>query len=662
MIVTQNRMPVDKFGSVTASKEFTIKATSKAFGVLASKLYKNKIAAAIRELSTNAYDSHVSVGKRDVPFEIHLPSFFEPYFSVRDYGSGISNEDMEAVFTTFFESTKEKSNDYIGTMGLGCKAPFSYVDSFIVYTYTGAVCETYECFLENGAPRLSHKATVPSNQEVGVEIQFAVLESDFHTFAREAANIYQWFNVHPVVSGNTIAINPLPKLQGSCWAVGDSLTAVMGQVRYPIAADIVKTDLKNLTVFFDIGEVDVQAGREELSYDKETIAAVQARLNTVSREIDALYADILKDATNIFEANSIVGKYDNRLVSIRAPMWQGQKVSGSVSSVLSSMFQPVSSYGQTWNTLKKEAVSVNDMTMLVMNSDKTSPKRLNIWKAANPKACGYVLGVKPLPVGNNGNDPEKIREMFGSIPVVFSSEIPMPSSRAKLRALTPWNVSYDLKDKGEHEFDTDAGGIYIPARNLKAIHPLDPEETIAEDDVRAIQRLLFAHLTKEAVAIVPWSRRKEFGEDWINCFTPLAAKFAELKSKPGFDTEFRLARNYGYFIQGGGTGTIVLSAVERLYNTLPDCGVKDFLDYHKKCIIAHAKWGDWCRYYDVVTAKPTKPDKLRKMWVDIIANYPLFATYYGKMRYEPINNIVMADICLYLDHKTKSMNISNGGN
>mgnify|MGYP001258182542 FL=1 len=105
------------------SKEFTIKTTAKAFRILSSGLYSDRIKAIIRELSCNAVDAHV-MAKNSEPFLVHLPSNLEPWFSVRDYGIGLSENDVMNLYSTYFESTKTESNDQIGALGLGSKSPF----------------------------------------------------------------------------------------------------------------------------------------------------------------------------------------------------------------------------------------------------------------------------------------------------------------------------------------------------------------------------------------------------------------------------------------------------------------------------------------------------------------------------------------------------------
>ena len=59
----QNEAILSNVGEVG---EFRIRNSAKAFNILSSGLYANKIRAIIRELSCNAVDSHVAAGKSGV--------------------------------------------------------------------------------------------------------------------------------------------------------------------------------------------------------------------------------------------------------------------------------------------------------------------------------------------------------------------------------------------------------------------------------------------------------------------------------------------------------------------------------------------------------------------------------------------------------------------
>ena len=100
-------------GDVTNS-EYKILANEKMFSILSSKLYTDKIMAPIRELLCNAYDAHIAAGIPDTTLEVHMPSAGKQEFRIRDFGTGLSAEDMLELYTTYGASTKNLSNDFIG--------------------------------------------------------------------------------------------------------------------------------------------------------------------------------------------------------------------------------------------------------------------------------------------------------------------------------------------------------------------------------------------------------------------------------------------------------------------------------------------------------------------------------------------------------------------
>ena len=115
---------------------FTIKASPLAFDILSSKLYADPILAIVRELLTNAYDSQKAAGNEDIPIKVHLPDYEENFLSFRDYGLGLSKEDVLTIYTSFFNSTKSSNNDFTGCFGLGSKTPFSYTSSLYFFIFT----------------------------------------------------------------------------------------------------------------------------------------------------------------------------------------------------------------------------------------------------------------------------------------------------------------------------------------------------------------------------------------------------------------------------------------------------------------------------------------------------------------------------------------------
>jgi len=103
MIINEVKQDVQVSGEFKTSG-FKIQTNSKAFEILSSNIYTHKERAVIREISCNARDAHIAAGHND-PIKVHLPTKLEPWFTVRDFGIGLSDEDVRNIFTTYFCST-----------------------------------------------------------------------------------------------------------------------------------------------------------------------------------------------------------------------------------------------------------------------------------------------------------------------------------------------------------------------------------------------------------------------------------------------------------------------------------------------------------------------------------------------------------------------------
>jgi len=298
-------------GNVTRMGGFKIKNSTKAFTILSTSIYSFPIRAIIRELSCNAIDAHVAAGNLATPYELHLPTALEPWFSIRDYGIGMRAEDVENVFTVYFESTKTDSNDYIGALGLGAKTPFSETDNFTVVTIRDGIKNVYTAFKnENGEPDLVQMLSEASDEPAGVEIRFAVEDRHkFNSYQDEARRVYKYFTHRPKVTGGSNFefsdpdykdkdIIPGVHLVGNNGYYDSKSSAIMGNIEYPIDTNILSKDLGDLTKLlqcglvmnFDIGELDFQASREQLHYIPQTIEAIRAKLEQLNSSLAGIIA------------------------------------------------------------------------------------------------------------------------------------------------------------------------------------------------------------------------------------------------------------------------------------------------------------------------------------------------------------------------------------
>jgi hypothetical protein len=345
---------------VQSASGFSIAQTSKMFKILSDSLYSDKVMAVIRELSTNAYDSHISAGNKN-PFKVTLPTAANPNFIVRDYGTGLSQADMENLYTTYGASNKNDSNDFVGCLGLGSKSPFAYTKSFTTSSYYNGMKYTYVAAIDdNGVPTLNLFNTCETEEPNGLEISFAVKQYDFSEFSQKAIRIFHYFKMKPIIEGGVIPSlkdhtysNKNIVISGEGWRVcrlsNDSnhypsvyhkidsgIVALMGNIAYPVNATqlvgeqkaeqsehiarwnrtFAKADIDSWKSFvteilnqnlyleldFGIGELEMDVSREGLQYTKSVIKTLREKTQGIYLEMKDEFSQKIAAAKTKVEA------------------------------------------------------------------------------------------------------------------------------------------------------------------------------------------------------------------------------------------------------------------------------------------------------------------------------------------------------------------------
>lgn len=298
----------------TGPTNFSISMNAKAFKVLSDTLYQDKPGSIVRELSCNAYDSHVMAGKADVPFEIHVPTDFEPWFSVKDYGTGLTPDAMYNVFTKYFESTKDNSNDVIGAFGLGSKSWASYTDQATITSITDGVKRVYSAFISSdGLPALTELAKSDTKESNGVELTINIRKENYRDFAKAIASQLRFFTVKPkIVNDSQFKFEQIDSeleiqtdsidVRKSKSSYSHSIFVIQGQVGYPLDVNIVTNALSQkykeeiaflkemqnagtIHLYFNIGEIEVTASRESISYTPFTFDNIAKKLAKAKAEL-----------------------------------------------------------------------------------------------------------------------------------------------------------------------------------------------------------------------------------------------------------------------------------------------------------------------------------------------------------------------------------------
>jgi hypothetical protein len=433
------------------AQSFSIEASAKAFLILSDSLYSKKIRAVIRELSTNADDSYVGI-ERTRQFEVHLPSSLEPFFSIRDYGVGMSHEDCMSLYTTYFRSTKNNDNNSIGCLGLGSKSPFAYTDSFTVESFFNGVKRIYVGYKTNNGPKFDLMSEESTSEHNGILVRVPVQEYDFYEFKEEAKNIYRNFKNKPVFVGREVQIEtPVPTISGTSWAYYENEYenyVVMGQVAYPIDSSRfgdhpeIKDFLSNITGLYlnsNIGDLDITPSRESLSYNKTTIDNLAKITYSILDHINKEVNGQLESQPSLYEARKAYIGLNESLVEFCTDItWKGISLFSDVKHKSISLVGDLTvDRFFKWNKKKpsREIVTsgivkfihrlknyyiLNDLPL----TDKTSASRVNNYLNSIYSGYGYgstsevylFCGKKEDLLKTLGTDDESVITLVSSLP------------------------------------------------------------------------------------------------------------------------------------------------------------------------------------------------------------------------------------------------------
>lgn len=316
--------------------KFDEKGQAKLAHVLVN-LYSDGPSAVIREYAANGRDSHVAAGVNR-PIEVTLPTALRPEFIVRDFGTGMSLDDIEEIYSKYGGSTKDQSDDFIGSYGLGCKSALSISPSFTINSNKDGIKTVAVISRESGTlGRIDIIVHTDTDEPNGVTVNIPIQEK-YDDFAYKAANVFlTWAPGTVLVNGQTPATSMYDKEK--FFAVSDvfhvgydknkSATFVnMGGIAYPV-------DWNQLNALVDMASrkgginfrdftngivvITVPIGEVELVPSREAVRWTRISTNTV---VDAMIA-----GSNALKA-SIQGKID----ALTDPM-------GIFSTEIRSLFQ-----------------------------------------------------------------------------------------------------------------------------------------------------------------------------------------------------------------------------------------------------------------------------------------------------------------------------------
>jgi hypothetical protein len=379
MKIAESTIQVQSAG-IQSEAFFTVKEKNVGhiFSILRNKLYSNKPLAIIREYCTNAFDAHVEAGISDKPIQVSFPTAFKNSLTIRDFGFGLSEDDVYNVFASYGESTKRGTNDQVGMMGLGSKSAFCYVNDFTITSYHNGTKSVYLAYIdETNVGKVSKIAEEPTT-ESGLAIDVVVKTIDLQSFREVAGKFLCEFNPKPIVLNDDSVVQAFKAnkndnviLQSEHYEItrkwyANSSFVRMGNVSYPFQLNDLQLNTEDtnkldcfrylqVKLYAPIGSVVPSASRESLEMDDQSkqyivgalyriIDDVRTDVQSQLDECKSLYQFILK-CIDLSDVNSTFGI---------VPTFQGVKFRGYNSfSIKKSDMPTCSGIKELQDTIRK---------------------------------------------------------------------------------------------------------------------------------------------------------------------------------------------------------------------------------------------------------------------------------------------------------------------
>ena len=344
--------------NITKAADFGIEESdlSHIMGILRSQIYSDKLLAVIREYSTNAVDANIEAGK-DASINVQLPSLNDSTLSFRDYGCGLTDEEVCQLYVKYGASTKRNSNDYTGCLGIGCKAGFAYGDSFQVISYTTNKITTWLARIdESKRGTISMlNSTANTTGTTGTEVRVTIRKQDVEDCISKAKKFFKYWRTKPIINCELPELNIFESTDD--WAITKesqrpyhyqnhrNAFVVMGNICYPLSADSANITGKgsalikcsNVIFYAPLGSLDIAANRESLEYTDRTRNALVAMSNNMLIDLASRLSKLVANEPSRINASIKSFHYDDDLPGgiiqqIKAnAQWQGQELISTIS-------------------------------------------------------------------------------------------------------------------------------------------------------------------------------------------------------------------------------------------------------------------------------------------------------------------------------------------
>lgn len=301
------------------TKQFSISTdASKLFHMLSSSLYTQKENAILHEIGANCVDAHVLGNCKDRPWDLVIPTSLDSHIRFRDYGPGLSEDDVYRLLTVYGASDKTGSNSFIGAYGLGAKSPAAVTKTWTVVSRHNKLKMEFFVFIDDtGTPTISKIKETQTEDESGLEVVIPVNMSQTHIWKSAIPKAFAHYDVKPNVINASISWPQLapPIIKDNYFVTGTKdysvsrISAIASNREYDI--DLTKLSYESglswrgnlistlgVHIKFNIGELDLSLSREAIQYTKHSIANITRRVAEVAADLEKHVSEHVNAATD----------------------------------------------------------------------------------------------------------------------------------------------------------------------------------------------------------------------------------------------------------------------------------------------------------------------------------------------------------------------------
>lgn len=320
MILNRETKNIETFGDIQEFKtSIDPKNLELITTLLSSNLYSKPEQSFIREIVSNAWDSHVEAKTTDTPIIISVTKNINNEYlrdiSIRDYGTGLSPERFRDIYCNIGSSTKRESNDYIGAFGLGRFSALACSNTVYITSYYEGTAYYYVMIKDGNNITINLFDTIPTKERNGLDVCIKGI-SNIDRYTTCFYDIIYFPNVYinstPDIYRGSINNTKIKHFKN--FAVSNSPAEnliLLGNVLYPHNASALPTEIiyffnkiaySGIVLKFDIDELEITPNRESIIYNKATIDKIVERVKAAEKELDEYISKKLpQNFTNIIE-------------------------------------------------------------------------------------------------------------------------------------------------------------------------------------------------------------------------------------------------------------------------------------------------------------------------------------------------------------------------